>query len=187
MKAGRPEVLWCSNTRMRTGNGWRFPRAVERQILAEASGNNVLHLFGGLARFGLRMDIDAAVRPHVIADAWMPPFREASFDVVVIDPPYIRLNSQEKVALFQQAAFVARHKVIWFHTIWMSGSLGLAPVRSWLVRVGDECTVRCLQIFAVTKRVEPVQQFKRGPAIKYNRWMLGNRLLPFGDSDPAVR
>jgi hypothetical protein len=40
-------VLWCSNQRHRSGNGWRFPAAVERKLRTLTEGKRVLHLFGG--------------------------------------------------------------------------------------------------------------------------------------------
>ncbi len=117
------EVLWCANPKGRGGAGykeplgWKFPRAVEKRLIEDCTGS-VLHLFGGRSSFGTRIDIDPVVKPHVLADAWLPPFAAESFDVVVLDPPYVRLNSQEKNALFRAAAFVARERVIWFHTLW---------------------------------------------------------------------
>jgi hypothetical protein len=131
----------------------------------------VLHLFGGRSKFGIRIDVDPVVKPDVLADAWLPPFGPQSFDVVVLDPPYIRLNSQEKNDLFRAAATIARERVVWFHTIWASTPPGLSPEKAWLVRVGDTCHVRCLQYFTIRKRYGFPKHFRRGPAMKYNRWL----------------
>lgn len=148
-------------------------------------GKRVLHLFGGRSRFGVRIDIDPIVRPDVIADAWLPPFAKDTFDVVVIDPPYHSINQQMKQQLLRAAAYVAKDSVIWFHTMWIaSGGRDLLTLkRSWLVRVGDSCAVRCIQEFAVQPgaKVMPQPHFTRGPAIRYNRWLAGQTGLPFGE------
>lgn len=180
--ADRPSVLWCSNQRTRSGNGWSFPPAVERQLRKLTAGQRVFHPFGGRARFGLRGDIDPTVRPDVIADAWLPPFRMDAFDVVILDPPYVHLNMQMKNHLLRAAAYVAKDRVIWFHTTWIAGAgrNRLAPEASWLVRVGDSCAVRCLQVFQVKpgSKVIPHAYFTRGPAIRYNRWLIQPECLP---------
>jgi hypothetical protein len=63
------EVLWCANASKGRSNRWSFPPAVEKLLRRECEGKRVLHPFGGRAKFGVRMDIDALVRPDVIADA----------------------------------------------------------------------------------------------------------------------
>jgi hypothetical protein len=181
MKATHPpvEVLWCGNSRKGHANGWSFPARVRRHLEAECAGKSVLHLFGGRSKFGTRMDIDPITRPDVIADAWMPPFRTQSFDVVILDPPYVHINAQMKTALFRAAGWIARERVIWFSTIWMAGSGGLFPEKAFLVRVGDSCYVRCLQYFTVRDRRGPVKHFARGPQMRYNKWLAGCMPLPF--------
>src|SRR6266478_6026709 len=168
----RVEVIWCANrSTPNRRNGWSFPPAVRRQIEQDSEGLTVLHLFGGRATFGSRLDIDPTTRPDVIGDAWLPPFARDSFDVVVLDPPYFHLNAQVKTALFRAAGWIARERVIWFSTVWASNCAGLRADRAWLVRVGDSCHVRCLQYFAVESKPGPVKYFSRGPAMKYNRWL----------------
>ena len=174
--------MWCSNQRHRTGNGWSFPPAVERHLRGLTKGQTVCHLFGGQSRFGRRIDIDPIVRPDVIADAWLPPFIQDAFDVVILDPPYVSINQQMKQQLLRGAAFIAKRQVIWFHTMWIaSGGSDLLRLRqSWLVRIGDSCSVRCIQLFEVqsgTKTI-PRPYFTRGPAIRYNRWLTGQNQLP---------
>lgn len=181
------EVLWCGNPGggrkgRRVGNtrrGWQFPPAVRRQLLTDCAGKSVLHLFGGRATFGLRLDIDPITRPDVIGDAWVPPFRQDSFDVVILDPPYLTMERGVARALLQGAAWIARERVIWLHTMWSSGNRGLKPERAWLVRVGENTQVRCLQYFMVFSKAGPVHHFKRGPAMKYNRWLAQPAGLPF--------
>jgi hypothetical protein len=175
----RPEVLWCSNNRQGRSNGWRFPPKVEKLLIALTAGKRVCHLFGGLASFGTRIDIDPNVRPDVIADAWMPPFARDAFDVAILDPPYLNINQQMKNALLHGAAFIAREHVIWFHTMWIATDARCRLERSWLIRVGDTCAVRCLQVFRTPAEKEPPHHhFTRGPAIRYNRWLTGQLPLP---------
>lgn len=179
-------VIWCPNPSSRrvvaTGGarrtGWVFPPAVEKQLIRDCEGKRVLQLFGGQSRFGLRVDIDPKTAPAVIADAWLPPFRQDSFDVVILDPPYIHLNGQMKTALFRAAGFIAKERVIWFSTVWMAASGGLSTEAAWLVRVGDSCAARVLQYFKVTRKFGPVKRFARGPAMKYNRWLAQPQSLP---------
>ncbi len=186
MKSGYTvEVLWCPNARQGAKNGWSFPPAVRKHLIVATQGKRVLQLFGGLATFGTRIDIDPRVRPHVIADAWLPPFAKDSFDVVIIDPPYFHLNAQMKTALFRAAGWMAKESVIWFSTIWQAGSGGLKPSKAYLVRVGDSCHVRCLQYFDVVAKPGPVDRFNRGPAMKYNRWLVNPHGFAFEEVGPA--
>jgi hypothetical protein len=175
----RPEVLWCSNQRRGRSNGWCFPPAVRRRLILDTAGKSVLQLFGGLSTFGTRLDIDPLVRPDVIGDAWLPPFARDSFDVVILDPPYFHLNAQAKMALFRAAGWIARERVIWFSTTWVSATGGLSAEKAWLVRVGDSCQVRALQYFTIASKPGPVAHFTRGPAMRYNRWLAGQVPLPF--------
>jgi hypothetical protein len=101
--AARPETLWCPNVRQGASNRWSFPPAVEKLLRTITAGKSVLQLFGGLARFGVKLDIDRETRPHVIGDAWMPPFRKDAFDVVILDPPYAGINQKMKQALIRGA------------------------------------------------------------------------------------
>ena len=111
-KRRKVHVLWCSNQRSGRSNRWSFPPNVERHLRKLTAGKRVLHLFGGLSRWGVRMDIDPLVKPNVIADAWLPPFTENAFDVVILDPPYVGINQQMKHLLLKAAAFIAKEAVI---------------------------------------------------------------------------
>lgn len=176
------EVLWCPNrSTPNRQNGWKFPPAVRRQILEDTEGRTVLHLFGGMANFGTLLDIDSLTYPDVIGDAWLPPFLRDSFDVVVLDPPYVGLNQQEKHQLLASAAWIARELVVWFHTIWIASDRRTHLEKAYLVRIGDSCYVRCLQYFRVNPefKLPPPRYVTRGPAIKYNRWTMGCRPLAF--------
>jgi hypothetical protein len=145
----------------------------------------VLQLFGGLSRWGVTLDIDPRTRPQVRGDAWMPPFTRDAFDVVIVDPPYAGINQQMKQALIRGAAYVARERVIWFHTNWVAPDSGMRRERSWLVRVGDSCACRCVIEWRVVAQDKPVPilHFTRGPALKYSRWLVGNVGLPFGGTE----
>ncbi len=140
---------------------------------------SVVHLFGGMARWGVRLDIDPIVRPDVIGDAWLPPLRRDAFDVAILDPPYAAMNQQMKQQLLRAAAWVARRHIIWFHTQWVASDARTHLEPGWLVRVGDSCNVRCIQVFAVSPdKRKPVPHFTRGPAIRYNRWLAPQMRLP---------
>ena len=168
------DVMWCPNGRGRGKNrlGWQFPPKVRQQIVADCVGKRVLHLFGGRADFGLRVDVDPSVRPDVVADAWLPPFARDSFDVVVLDPPYVQLSGQSKSALMRIAAWIAKERVVWFSTSWISAGCGLHIERAWLIRVGDNCLIRTLQYFRVDEqKVGLPKRFYRGTQQKYNRWL----------------
>jgi hypothetical protein len=173
-------VIWCPNQRRGKGNGWAYPPAVRRHLQALTAGKKVLQLFGGRSTWGTRMDIDPVVEPDVIADAWLPPFVRDAFDVVILDPPYLGINQQMKTQLLQAAAFVARERIIWFHTMWIAADSKLRLENAWLVRVGDSCACRCVQVFTVPEH-KPIRRprFTRGPAMKYNRWLSGEQRLPF--------
>jgi hypothetical protein len=136
-------------------------------------------LFGGQASWGIRQDIDPLTRPSVLADAWLSPFVGNSFDVVILDPPYFHLNQQMKTQLIKGAAFIARQHIIWFHTLWIGTDSGVRLERAVLVRVGDMSHVRCIQVFRSRLDIPaPTLKFTRGPALRYNRWLNGQMLLP---------
>lgn len=182
------ELLWCGTNRPRKKfgqrrNGWSFPPAVRELLLQECQGSTVVHFFGGAADFGIRLDADSATNPHVLGDAFLPPFARDSFDHVILDPPYYQMRQQEKAALLRSACWVARLYVWWFHTIWIAADQSLQLDRAWLIRVGDQCAIRTLQRFKVCEpKREPLQlgDFKRGHALKYNRWARVIAGLPFG-------
>jgi hypothetical protein len=186
------DILWCGTNRPRRKygnrrNGWSFPPAVRELLLQETQGLTVAHLFGGAADFGLRMDIDPATKPHVVGDAFLPPFPRDFCDVVVLDPPYQQLKAQEKMALMWAAGWIARQYVYWFSTVWIATDRSLPLVHAWLIRVGDQWAVRCLQKFEVREpKRTPLKpgEFTRGPALFYNRWQLQHPRLPFSEVPP---
>lgn len=66
-----------------------------RQLRLFGGGEKVLHPFGGMAEYGLRVDVNPDLRPHVIADAHFLPFKAEVFDMVIVDPPYSDELSKE--------------------------------------------------------------------------------------------
>lgn len=185
------EILWCQNRTARHSKraGWSFPHEVETKIMELCAGGSIIHFFGGAARFGFRMDIDPTTAPDVVGDAWLPPFAKASFDTVVLDPPYTSLPREELFQLLYAASWVARKQVIWLHQIWTPSGAGLSLERGWLVRCGDSLVARCLQVLRKNgKEIMPMQWFTRGPAMKYNRWLVGEMplALDFGATDPDL-
>ena len=102
----------------------------------------------------------------------MPPFTRDAFDVVILDPPYVSVNQQMKDQLIRAAAYIAREHVIWFHTTWIRTAADCTLERGWLVRVSDNCAVRCIQVFrSPQSKPVPTPYATRGPALKYNRWI----------------
>jgi len=180
------DVLWCSNARQGRSNGWSFPPRVNHLLREFCAGRRVLQLFGGLSKFGTKLDIDPTTKPHVLGDAWLPPFVMNAFDVTIIDPPYMGINQQMKNALLRGAAYVSAEYVIWFHTMWVASDTSLTLERAWLVRVGDSCACRCIQVFRTkAEKTAPRTYFTRGPAIRYNRWLAGELPLPFDRGSEA--
>jgi hypothetical protein len=180
-------ILICKSAPRRAVDGWAFPRAIRNLLVQECDGLSVLHLFGGKADFGTRLDMDERTKPDIIGDAWLPPFAKDSFDVVIMDPPYHgdfrSMSNQKTRALFAGAAWIARKRVVWLHTLWIESPARCHMEKSWLVKIGRHCSVRCLQFFTVPSsqdKLPPVKFFRRGPAIRYNRWLLQPQGLPFG-------
>jgi len=68
-----------------------FPQHFESmlfRLLQIQPGSKILHPFGGMAEYGIRIDLKSEVRPDVIANAESLPFRDNTFDLVICDPPY---------------------------------------------------------------------------------------------------
>ena len=161
-------------------NGWSFPRRLDLMLRLEFEGLKVLQLFGGQAAWGVRLDTDTIVRPDVIGDAWLPPFARDSFEVVILDPPYTSMNSQEKNALGSQAAWIASKFVVWLHTLYIDFLPDCRLERYWFVIPGNQCLIRQLAFFAVRpEKRSPMKWVTRGPAMRYNRWRAQPHGLPF--------
>jgi SAM-dependent methyltransferase len=75
-----------------------FPRYFEQNLIQLLGfPDKVLHPFGGRAEIGTRVDLDPLVEPDVVADAHALPFEDASFDCVILDPPY---SDEEALELY---------------------------------------------------------------------------------------
>jgi len=66
-----------------------FPAHFEGKLMRLLNNpEKVLQPFGGLAEYGLRMDIRPDVKPDVVGDAHALLFKDSSFDLALLDPPY---------------------------------------------------------------------------------------------------
>jgi|SRR3990172_6130989 len=185
MKADAIGVLECSRGPGRR-NGWAFPSPVNTFLRERYAGSRVLHLFGGMAKWGTRLDLDPGVRPDVIGDAWLPPFGVGSFDVVILDPPYVRMNVQEEYALLSTAGAIAKVEVCWFHTLWLADKAGMRCREGYTVVIRN-CLMRALQFFRPVREISFPKHFRRGTAMRYNKWMAGQQSLEFGVRHGATR
>jgi SAM-dependent methyltransferase len=50
--------------------------------------DRIVQPFGGMATYGVRVDLNPEVGPDVIGDAHELPFADDSFDAALLDPPY---------------------------------------------------------------------------------------------------
>lgn len=167
-----PGVIWCANrTSEEPAYGWGFPTKVKNFLQLQSDRSSTLHLFGGRASWGTRMDIDPIVKPDVIADAWAPPFPAGSFEDVIVDPPYTIISQPEIRTLLAAALWCGRSRVWWLHTVWIPPIPGLVRRRSWLIRVGNYTSVRALIEFEVTMRAHE-KEFNpaTGQRIRYKGW-----------------
>jgi SAM-dependent methyltransferase len=84
-----PTITWTLPRPPKSRYKGGFPLFFE-QNLVQLLGypDEILHPFGGRAEHGLRCDLDPTVEPHVVADAHALPFNDATFDCVILDPPY---------------------------------------------------------------------------------------------------
>jgi len=113
---------------------WAFPQEVTEILQRETAGLSVLHLFGGQASWGVRLDADRSTNPHVVGNAFHAPFHCGSFDVVICDPPYPRSTNGLFYVVLRPAACLARQRVWWFSTEAIGNSPhGLKPQRWWAV------------------------------------------------------
>lgn len=100
----------------------------------------VLHLFAGSVSPcndlpGVRVDINPALKPDVVADAHALPFESASFDLVVADPPYTAEDAKRygtpminRRAVLAEAARVTRPGG---HLVWLDTTLPMFRKVEW--------------------------------------------------------
>jgi len=68
-----------------------FPQHFESKLLKFLNvglGAKILHPFGGMAEYGIRVDLARGPKPDIVANAECLPFRDNTFDLVILDPPY---------------------------------------------------------------------------------------------------
>lgn len=86
-------IAWClPRPRRKDKYPGGFPQHFERRLLeligCRSNGVKILHPFGGMAEYGIRLDILPGVQPDIIGDAHNLPIRDSCIDVVILDPPY---------------------------------------------------------------------------------------------------
>jgi hypothetical protein len=72
-----------------------FPQHFEKKVIRLLGfdeikdKNKILHSFGGMSEFGIRVDIKSEVKPDYVGDAHnLEMFKDETFDLVILDPPY---------------------------------------------------------------------------------------------------
>jgi len=74
----------------------KFPLWFEEKLMhLLGHPKTILQPFGGRAQFGFKTDLKKEVEPHVIADAHNLPFKDETFDCIILDPPYSDDYAQE--------------------------------------------------------------------------------------------
>lgn len=93
-----PTITWTLPRPPKSKYKGGFPLFFE-QNLVQLLGypDEILHPFGGRAEHGLRVDLNETLEPHVVADAHALPFADATFDCVILDPPY---SDEEALELY---------------------------------------------------------------------------------------
>jgi uncharacterized protein YbaR (Trm112 family) len=105
-----PNIIWILPRPRRNRYQGGFPLHFEKKLvkLLNPSGL-VLHPFGGMAEYGLRVDINPEVNPDIIADAHRLPFKDNVFGMVVCDPPY---NSDYSLKLYNTKPVTYSHYIL---------------------------------------------------------------------------
>lgn len=73
-----------------------FPKGCEKRLwrlLGKPNPKTILHVFGGRAEIGVRIDINPSVFPDHVMDAHHLEFLDESFKVVICDPPFSDSNN----------------------------------------------------------------------------------------------
>ena len=100
---------------------WAYPLKVV-SLVSRLHKGTILNFPCGSSQFGdLRVDVDRAVKPDVIADLYHPPFRDKAFGTIHCDPPYFMLARTS----WTQGLFALAERVIiegpvniWKGSIW---------------------------------------------------------------------
>ena len=92
---------------------WVWSEA-EEKIYAKLCVGRVLHLCSGYSELGdERIDINPNVRPSIVADVHHLPFRDLSFDTIIIDPPWHGPRTWMKwEQMVKEMVRIARRRII---------------------------------------------------------------------------
>lgn len=85
-----PRELWYL-PRPRRANKYKggFPAHFEKKLFELYPSEKILQPFGGMAEYGVRVDIKPEVEPDYVGDAHnLEMFEDNTFDFVLCDPPY---------------------------------------------------------------------------------------------------
>lgn len=85
-----PRELWYL-PRPRRANKYKggFPAHFEKKLFELYPSQKILQPFGGMAEYGIRVDINPEVKPDFVGDAHnLNMFEDNTFDFVLCDPPY---------------------------------------------------------------------------------------------------
>lgn len=140
------------------GYPYRFLEFAHR-TLGVVDPAKVLHVCSGGVRVGITLDIRAACRPRVVGDARSLPFRDASFDFVMADPPYGESYAEHlygtgnvyprPATIMLEAARVLRPggRFGLLHFITPRARGGLRLLRVWGLWVGPDMAIRAWSIW----------------------------------------
>jgi hypothetical protein len=133
-----------------------FPLHFEQRLF-ETLGRprSLLQPFGGRAELGTRVDLNPELEPDVVADAHELPFDDASFEVVLLDPPYSNEEARDiygtpklrRGIYSAEAVRVARRQVVTYHVRMQPRPRGTYLERVVVVLLRSGHTARICQIF----------------------------------------
>jgi SAM-dependent methyltransferase len=92
-KTGIENIVWILPRPRKHKFKGGFPLHFEKKLLKllgiDPKKHKILHPFGGMAEYGIRVDIDPSVNPDFVGDAHnLDMFEDNTFDLVICDPPY---------------------------------------------------------------------------------------------------
>jgi SAM-dependent methyltransferase len=91
-----PTLVWTLPRPSKSRYKGSFPLYFEENLIQLLGyPEKILHPFGGMAEYGTRVDLDVTVDPDIVGDAHALPCEDASFDCVILDPPYSDEEARE--------------------------------------------------------------------------------------------